>query len=160
MADRLVDVGPRAEGGGERERRFERGRVKKEKMTIMIIFSILLSSFLIFLSYLISHKSSYPIQLGIVSNEGERKSQYECGLESFEEDIGVETRERFYIKFYIIGILFLIFDLETLLLYPVALLFFGGDLYNTELLKPFIVFLIFISILLLGLLYEYRKNVI
>lgn len=92
-------------------------------MTIMIIFSIFLSSFLILFSYFISHKSNFPIQLGIVNDEGERKSQYECGLELFEEEIGIETRERFYMKFYIIGILFLIFDLETLLLYPIALLF-------------------------------------
>lgn len=145
-------------------------------MTIMIIFSIFLSSFLILFSYFISHKSNFPIQLGIVNDEGERKSQYECGLELFEEEIGIETRERFYIKFYIIGILFLIFDLETLLLYPISLLFYSDycsdgiqsfiDLNSSVLsldinkFKAFIVFLIFIFILLLGLLYEYRKNIL
>jgi NADH:ubiquinone oxidoreductase subunit 3 (subunit A) len=133
----------------------------------MIIFAIILSSLLIIVSYLISHKNSYPVSLGIVSDESERRSQYECGLEPFEEKIGIETRERFYIKFYIIGILFLIFDLETLLLYPFTLVpsSFNYDLSfytitNISFIKPFITFLIFISLLLLGLFYEYRKNVL
>lgn len=128
-------------------------------MSIMIIFTIGLSFFLIFLSYFLSHKSSYPVQLGIVLDEGERKSQYECGLEVFEEKLGIETRERFYIKFYIVGILFLIFDLETLLLYPISLLFYSSDsLTNINLI--FIVFLLFIFLLLLGLFYEYRKKIL
>lgn len=133
----------------------------------MIIFAIILSSLLIIVSYLISHKNSYPVSLGIVSDESERRSQYECGLEPFEEKIGIETRERFYIKFYIIGILFLIFDLETLLLYPFTLVpsSFNYDLSfytitGISFIKPFITFLIFISLLLLGLFYEYRKNVL
>jgi NADH:ubiquinone oxidoreductase subunit 3 (subunit A) len=129
-------------------------------MTILISFAIGLSFFLILLSYLISHKSNYPVQFGIINDESERKSQYECGLEVFEEDIGLETRERFYLKFYIISILFLIFDLETLLLFPISLIFFDSSLSYTDIVKPFIVFLIFITILLIGLYYEYRKNVL
>lgn len=136
-------------------------------MSIMIIFSIILSSLLILVSYLLSHKNNYPVSLGIVSDEGERKSQYECGLEPFEEHIGIETRERFYLKFYIIGILFLIFDLETILLYPFILVpscldyeltnYFGN---SATFLKPFSIFLIFIALLLLGLFYEFRKNIL
>lgn len=122
----------------------------------MIIISILISCFLIILSYIISHKNNYPVQLGFVTDETERRSQYECGLESFEENIGIETRERFFIKFYIVGILFLIFDLETLLLYPISLLFN----LSINLVKPFIIFLIFIFILLLGLFYEYQKKIL
>lgn len=126
----------------------------------MIIFTIGLSSFLILFSYLLSHKTT-PLGVGIVNDEGERKSQYECGLETFEEEIGIETRERFYLKFYIIGILFLIFDLETLLLFPISLLFYTP--YNS--LSPntetiYLVFLIFIFILLLGLFYEFRKKIL
>ena len=110
-------------------------------MSIMIIFAIILSSLLIIISYLISHKSSYPVSLGLVSDESERRSQYECGLEPFEEKIGIETRERFYIKFYIIGILFLIFDLETLLLYPFTLVpscfNYDQSFYLSQLLSSF-----------------------
>lgn len=137
-------------------------------MSTMILFTLILSSCLIFISYLLSHKSNFPVQLGIVNDEGERKSQYECGLETFEEEIGIETRERFTLtgQFYFIGILFLIFDLETLLLYPITLLFYNHPLNDSFLsaynpiLTIYFVFLIFISILLLGLFYEYRKKVI
>lgn len=128
----------------------------------MILLAIVISIAIIFLSYLLSHKNnSLPgaIQVGIINDEGERRSQYECGLESFEEYIGLETRERFYLKFYIIGILFLIFDIETLLLYPITFLFFSSTSLNAIQL-PYIIFLIFIFLLLLGLFYEYRKNVI
>lgn len=137
----------------------------------MIIVTILIASFLILLSYTISHKNTYPITFTSVNDEAEKHSQYECGLEPFEEELGKETRERFYIKFYIIGILFLIFDLETLLLFPASLLFFNYqpiliptsscDVLVTGLFyKSFTVFLIFILLLLLGLYYEYRKNIL
>lgn len=132
-------------------------------MSIMIIFTIFLSCFLIFISYLLSHKSPYPVAQGAtVTDESERKSQYECGLEPFEENLGIETRERFYIKFYIIGILFLIFDLETLLLYPISLVFYSPleEIYVNNINTIFTVFLLFISLLLLGLFYEYRKKVL
>lgn len=139
----------------------------------MIGITVVISTIVILLSYFISHRSSFPVQLGIINDESERRSQYECGIEVFEENIGVETRERFYIKFYIIGILFLIFDLETLLLYPFALILtpLSCSLFNPLdskmigigeilLLKSFFVFLIFIIILILGLVYEYRKKVL
>lgn len=151
-------------------------------MSIMIIFTIILSFCIILLSYIISHRIPYPIPLGVVTNEGERKSQYECGIEPFEEEIGLETRERFFIKFYIIGIIFLIFDLESLLLYPITVIFYKNIIKNKSLLgeinfdlqpwykyenqlnwvliQGYIVFLIFILILILGLLYEYKKKVI
>ena len=144
-------------------------------MSMMIIFTIILSFSIIFFSYIISHRIPYPIPLGVVADEGERKSQYECGIEPFEEEIGIETRERFYIKFYIIGIIFLIFDLEALLLYPLTVIIYQNNnirineiLINSmqilnnkgSIIQGYIVFLIFILILILGLIYEYRKKVL
>lgn len=143
-------------------------------MSAMIIIAITISIILILLSYTISHKSNYPIVFTGVNDINESRSQYECGLEVLEEEIGKETRDRFYIKFYIIGILFLIFDLETLLLLPGVLILSasqaseeeGNKLPQNEILnevwveKPFIVLIIFILLLLLGLFYEYRKKVL
>lgn len=130
-------------------------------MSIMIIIAIIVATILIILSYTISHKSNYPITFTGVNDITESKSQYECGLEPIEELIGKETRERFYLKFYIIGILFLIFDLETLLLFPGALIFYNiNSIMGISADKSFIVLLIFIFLLLLGLIYEYRKNVL
>ena len=50
-------------------------------MTTMIIITIIVASILILLSYTISHKNTYPITFTSVNDEGERRSQYECGLE-------------------------------------------------------------------------------
>ena len=126
----------------------------------MIKFTILLSILIISISFLLSHRSSYPVQLGVVGDEGERKSQYECGIEPFEEELGVETRERFFLKFYIIGIIFLIFDLESLLLYPITVILYNQVTTSVDIYKVYIVFIIFMAILVLGLIYEYRKKVI
>lgn len=134
------------------------------------MITIFVSTILILFSYIISHKNIYPLAFSSVKDEEKSKSQYECGLEPFEEELGKETRERFYIKFYLIGILFLIFDLETLLIFPASLVFYkfphsliiqdasigGIDMRY----KAFLVIAIFILILLLGLIYEYRKKIL
>ena len=126
-------------------------------MSIMIIISIIMCFFLIISTYILN-KRSY---------DNEKLSQYECGLENFEEELTLETREKFYIKFYIIAIIFLIFDLESILLYPVTLLFNINNTYNIEsilniswLFKGYLIFIFFMSFLILGLLYETKKNVI
>lgn len=127
----------------------------------MLIIAISISTILILISYTLSHKNVYPITFSNVNNENESKSQYECGLEPFEEALGKETRERFYIKFYIIGILFLIFDLETLLIFPASLLFLSNPIISDfSILKSYLVLFLILLILLLGLLYEYRKNIL
>jgi NADH:ubiquinone oxidoreductase subunit 3 (subunit A) len=100
-------------------------------MTIMIIMAVIVSIILILISYILTHKTTYPRKVspliggvgGGNNIEEESRSQYECGIELFEEKIGRETRERFYIKFYIIAIIFLIFDIESILLYPASILF-------------------------------------
>jgi NADH-quinone oxidoreductase subunit A len=83
--------------------------------------------------------------LNTIPGHYDKLSQYECG---FEPEIAENVS--FYLKFYMIGILFLIFDLEALLLYPYTTLNQGG----------FIVFFTFMVILILGLIYEYRQGVI
>lgn len=122
-------------------------------MTVMIILSITISILLIIINYIISHKRV----LGIVNEEGERRSQYECGLEPIEENLGIETRERFYLKFFIVGILFLIFDIETLFLYPILFLYDFSLVGSTLMLKSYGIILLFLVILLIGLIYETRR---
>jgi len=108
----------------------------------MIIISIIIATLIIIFSYILNKK---------IYNY-EKLTAIECGLEPFEEKIGIETREKFYIKFYIIGITFLIFDLESILLYPLTI-------QNINYLNYYI-FLIFIILVILGLLYEYNKKVL
>ena len=80
--------------------------LKQEYLALMafIVLSIFLSSFLLFLSYAISHKKK---------NDIEKLSAYECGFDPFSS--GASS---FEVHFYIVGILFIIFDIEIIFLYP------------------------------------------
>jgi NADH-quinone oxidoreductase subunit A len=70
---------------------------------ILIIISILLSIILLSLSYFLS----------VQNPDSEKLSSYECGFEPYED-----ARHKFDIKFYIVAILFIVFDLETIFLFP------------------------------------------
>nr|YP_010248561.1 NADH dehydrogenase subunit 3 [Pneumocystis canis]QTK22340.1 NADH dehydrogenase subunit 3 [Pneumocystis canis]QTK22370.1 NADH dehydrogenase subunit 3 [Pneumocystis canis] len=71
---------------------------------------------------------------------------FECGLSSFSQ-----TRNPFYIYYYLIGLLFLVFDLEILLIYPFAI---GSSIYGFYILN------IFLIILTIGFIYELGKGVL
>ena len=79
----------------------------------------------------------------------EKLTIYECG----EIPIG-DTRIQFSIRFYLYAILFVIFDVETIFLYPWAIVFFDIGLLG------FIEMMIFLGILTLGLAYPWRKGVL
>lgn len=73
------------------------------KIGILLIFAIFLSSLLIFLSYLFSN----------FNPDTEKVSAYECGFDPYED-----ARNIFDISFYLVAILFLIFDLEAVYFFP------------------------------------------
>jgi NADH:ubiquinone oxidoreductase subunit 3 (subunit A) len=77
----------------------------------------------------------------------EKMSAYECGFDPFEESLG-----KFDVKFYLVAILFLIFDLEIVFLFP-----WFAMLYFLDIFTLWIVF-IFIFVLTLGFVYEWRKG--
>ena len=70
---------------------------------LLAIFSIFLAFLLVFLSYLLS----------VQNPETEKLSSYECGFEPYED-----ARNKFDVKFYVVGILFIIFDIEAIFLFP------------------------------------------
>jgi NADH-quinone oxidoreductase subunit A len=72
-------------------------------LSIFITVSTILAFVLLILSYLFSPKNIYA----------EKLSAYECGFEPFNE-----ARRTFDIHFYIVAILFIIFDLEVAFLFP------------------------------------------
>jgi NADH-quinone oxidoreductase subunit A len=77
----------------------------------------------------------------------EKLSPYECGFEPFED-----TRGRFDVRFYLVAILFIIFDLEVAFLFPWAV-----SLGNIGLLG-FWSMMIFLGVLTIGFIYEWRKG--
>jgi NADH-quinone oxidoreductase subunit A len=76
-----------------------------------------------------------------------KMSPYECGV----EPVG-NARERFSIKFYLVAVLFILFDIEAVFLYPWAVAFRQLGLYGL------IEMLLFIVILLVGYLYVFKKR--
>ena len=79
--------------------------------------------------------------------DSEKLSSYECGFEAFDE-----ARQRFDVRFYLVTLLFIIFDLEVAFLFPWAV-----SLGNIGLLG-FWSMMIFLGILTIGFIYEWRKG--
>lgn len=73
------------------------------KIGVLLIFSIILSCVIIGLSYLFSTSSP----------DSEKLSAYECGFDPYED-----ARNMFDVRFYLVAILFIIFDLEAVYFYP------------------------------------------
>ena len=80
---------------------------KAEYFKALTLFSI------IFVISLLLFGVAYFLSLS-TSKDSEKLSQYECGFEPFDE----ATRHPFDVHFYVVGILFLIFDVEIALLFP------------------------------------------
>jgi NADH-ubiquinone oxidoreductase chain 3 len=80
--------------------------------------------------------------------DAEKVTAYECGFNG----IAGQTRSPFSIQYYLVGILFLIFDLEILLLYPVAVTLYNVSVYG------FWVAIIFFTVLTLGFVFELGKG--
>ncbi len=118
----------------------------------MIIISIIIAIAIIIGPYILNKFTT--------TSTLEKLSQYECGFEPIEEKPGIETRERYYIKFHIVAVIFLIFDLEAILLYPFTTFFFYNYSIGENILLAINIFYIFLLILIVGLFYEYKKGVL
>ncbi len=77
----------------------------------------------------------------------EKLSQYECGFEPFED-----SRLKFNIRYYFVGILFIIFDLEIAFLFPWAVCLDFIDY------SGFIGMAVFLIVLTVGFIYEWKKG--
>ena len=79
--------------------------------------------------------------------DSEKLSAYECGFEAFDD-----ARSRFDVRFYLVAILFIIFDLEVAFLFPWAVAFGDIGLFG------FWSMVIFLAVLTVGFVYEWRKG--
>ena len=77
----------------------------------------------------------------------EKNSQYECGFEPFSD-----ARQKFDVRFYLVAILFIIFDLEVAFLFPWAVTLGKIGVFG------FWSMIIFLGILTVGFIYEWRKG--
>jgi len=85
--------------------------------------------------------------LGPKRPDSEKLSPYECGFEAFED-----ARARFDVRYYLVAILFIIFDLEIAFLFPWAVVFKGIGW------PAVIAMTIFLGILVIGFIYEWKKG--
>jgi NADH-quinone oxidoreductase subunit A len=85
--------------------------------------------------------------------DSEKLSPYECGFEAFED-----ARMKFDVRYYLIAIIFILFDLEIAFLFPWAAIF--KEIVATEAVKAFGFFemLVFIGILVVGYIYAWAKG--
>ena len=98
-----------------------------------------------------------PVILGklVAPNRPDSKklSPYECGFEAFED-----ARMKFDVRYYLIAILFILFDLEIAFLFPWATIF--KDIVAAESIKlfGFIEMLVFVAVLVIGYVYAWAKG--
>jgi len=98
-----------------------------------------------------------PVAMGFMlapsRPDPEKLSPYECGFEAFED-----ARMKFDVRYYLIAILFILFDLEVAFLFPWATIF--KDIVATESIKlfGFVEMLVFVAILVVGYIYAWAKG--
>jgi NADH-quinone oxidoreductase subunit A len=98
-----------------------------------------------------------PILLGwlVAPNrpDSEKLSPFECGFEAFED-----ARMKFDVRFYLIAIIFILFDLEIAFLFPWAVIFKDIVASDTMRMFGFFEMMIFIGILVIGYIYAWAKG--
>lgn len=106
-------------------------------LVIFIGISLVIGLALLLASFIIAYKSP----------DAEKLSAYECGFNAFDD-----ARMKFDVRFYLVAILFIIFDLEVAFLFPWAATFGELGWYG------FWSMMLFLGVLTVGFVYEWRKG--
>jgi NADH-quinone oxidoreductase subunit A len=88
-----------------------------------------------------------PILIAFRNPDPEKLSAYECGFNAFDD-----ARMKFDVRFYLVSILFIIFDLEVAFLFPWAVSLKEVGVFG------FWSMMIFLGVLTIGFIYEWRKG--
>jgi NADH-quinone oxidoreductase subunit A len=110
-----------------------------EYLPILIFLGVALALCVVMVgaSYVLAHQKPDP----------EKLSAYECGFEAFED-----ARTQFDVRFYLVAILFIIFDLEVAFLFPWAVALGDIGVFG------FWSMVVFLGILTIGFVYEWKKG--
>jgi len=106
-------------------------------LVVFIAVALAIGVALLVVPYLLAYKQPDP----------EKLSAYECGFNAFDD-----ARMKFDVRFYLVAILFIIFDLEVSFLFPWAVAFGDLGLYG------FWSMMVFLGVLTIGFIYEWRKG--
>ncbi len=85
--------------------------------------------------------------IGHGQKDAEKLSPYECGFEPFED-----SRMKFDVRYYLVAILFIIFDLEIAFLFPWAIVLDEIGVFG------FWAMMLFLGVLVVGFIYEWKKG--
>jgi NADH-quinone oxidoreductase subunit A len=88
-----------------------------------------------------------PFAIAYSNPDKEKLSAYECGFNAFDD-----ARMKFDVRFYLVAILFIIFDLEVAFLFPWAVAFKEVGLFG------FWSMMVFLGVLTIGFVYEWKKG--
>jgi NADH-quinone oxidoreductase subunit A len=106
-------------------------------IVIFLAIAIGMASVMLIASYIVARQKP----------DSEKLSAYECGFEAFDD-----ARSQFDVRFYLVAILFIIFDLEVAFLFPWAVALGDIGLFG------FWSMVAFLGILTIGFVYEWRKG--
>lgn len=106
-------------------------------LLILAVIAVLLASIMVGLARVLGPKTPTAV----------KETPFECG----SPVIG-SARDRFSVKYYVTAILFLVFDIESVFIYPWAVLFRKLGWYG------FVEMLVFVAFILVGLVYVFRKG--
>ena len=88
-----------------------------------------------------------PFLVAYQNPDPDKLSAYECGFNAFDD-----ARMKFDVRFYLVAILFIIFDLEVAFLFPWAIVFGQLGTYG------FWSMMVFLAVLTIGFIYEWKKG--
>jgi NADH-quinone oxidoreductase subunit A len=106
-------------------------------IVIFLGVSLVIAGALMIAPFIIAYRSPDP----------EKLSAYECGFDAFDD-----SRMNFDVRFYLVSILFIIFDLEVAFLFPWAISFGTLGVFG------FWSMMLFLAVLTIGFIYEWRKG--
>jgi NADH-quinone oxidoreductase subunit A len=106
-------------------------------LVVFVAVSLVIGLVLLIAPFIVAYKQPDP----------EKLSAYECGFNAFDD-----ARMKFDVRFYLVAILFIIFDLEVTFLFPWAVAFREIGLVG------FWTMMIFLGVLTIGFIYEWKKG--
>ncbi len=106
-------------------------------LAIFMAVALVIGLALLVVPFVVAYKSPTP----------EKLSPYECGFNPFDD-----ARMKFDVRFYLVAILFIIFDLEVAFLFPWAVAFGGLGALG------FWSMMLFLAVLTIGFIYEWKKG--
>ena len=104
----------------------------------------------VFFAIAIGLSTAFVLSAYVFGNQrpdDEKMAAYECGFDAFDD-----SRRQFDVRFYLVAILFIIFDLEVAFLFPWAVALGGIGLFG------FWSMMLFLAVLTIGFIYEWKKG--